>query len=357
MTLEYVMAPEEDAGGGAAVAAVAEPPASSPEAAPPAPATPEPDSPATDEPEAGDEPAAEDDGEPAEAEDEAPPEDGLSDDDWQDLYKRHPERDPKNIEAKLRQELAEAAKTPERQRDVDPLYQQIRMDSDAAFQYIAQAREELEQGGFTQDPRQLAAVMDLADAYGAVEERRGQIMLNRAVFERETGIDMGKVNRVIAGDAEPDSLDDVERAYADAITALDREQVACYRTHQSALSQFDAAKRKELASRAMLRDATATGAFSHTLIKLARESGRAEGRRDAEKGLDRRMDKVADQARRNGQTEAIAKARAIAAAGRANGATSNGNAAPARSEDEILLDPRTPVSQLIEIRSRQKGGR
>ena len=316
MTLRYVMAPEEDAGGTGAAAAVAEPPASSPEATP-APADPEAISPVPDEPAAGEEaPAVEGDGEPAGDEGEAPPE-RLEEETWAELYRLEPERDPKNIEARLRRELAETARTPEAARDNDPLYRTIKTDSDAAFQYIAQAVNELDEGGFTQDPRQLAAVMDLADVYGATAERRGQIMLNRAVFERESGIDAAKVNRVVAGDADPETLDGLERDYADALMALDREQVAAYRTQQSALSVFDGAKRKDLAQRAQLRDATATGEFAHALIKLAREAGKIAGRKEAEKGLDRRIETTASKARTNGRTEALAKARNAAAAGRA----------------------------------------
>lgn len=362
--LRYVLAPEADAGGTGGESSPApapETPASAPEAAPApetpttAPATPT-EGPAPEGAPAGDEPAAAPEGEPAEGEGEAPPEDGLTDEDWEELWKRHPERDPRNIEARLKQQAeAEKAQKPETRRDADPLYQTVTQDGRAAYELLERAQQEFAENGYYDNPAEVAAASLVTGDWMATGERRGQVLLHRNLFEREVGIDGAKIDAVVYGDADIEGLNDFERQYAEIRTTLDREQLAAYRTQQSALAVLDPRKARGIVNTAMLRDAAAVGAFTHDVMKLAIEHGKELGRAEADKAANRRVEKVADRARRNGQTEAIAKARQAVAAGRANGVAGNGTA-PSRTEKEILADPNTPVSELKEIRDRQRRG-
>lgn len=219
---------------------------------------------------------------------------GLSDEDWAALREAHPDK------------FAPPVKTeppPEKVRGQDPFYRMVQTEGVNA----AKARE-----AFASKLAQATdgdGTVTLEDVHGAIagaesevawrnaEERRGQITVNRAVFEREVlGVEDSKL----------DLGNPLHKEFDELLTDLETAQQNAARERGRIVREYDPKKRADHALRADIMDAHAVGNFYRKTLDLALE----EGKKRAGADLDARATTIATKARTNGQTEAIAKAKA-----------------------------------------------
>lgn len=187
--------------------------------------------------------------------------------------------------------------------EADPFYRAISAESQQAYQIIAAAQQKMAQGEYPDDPESLMAAIDTTGSWQAASERRGQNLAMRMTLERTLGIDPNKLD-----DSKP-----IEKAYADMLTSLETGTQNAYRLRQQAVREYDPQKRASLLARSEQMDAGANGASIFEGIKLAVAHGRALEAVDAEKRTGKRLADTAKTERSNGNTEAIAKARAMLA--------------------------------------------
>lgn len=218
---------------------------------------------------------------------------------------------------------------PERVKANDPFFAAIKQQSDDSYARIADSLRKLNEGEL-EDANDLMANIAVTGAFQAASERRGHIDVNRAILERELGMET-----LTEGDP-------IHDQYDAALTRLETVQQNAYRLRGQAVREYDPQKRAALITRAEVMDAEAVGEFYHRGVLLALEKGKVIGLADAEKSFTKRAPVIAEKARANGQTEAIAKARQTLAAGRAM-ATGSGAQAPA-SNGALTLDEAQTLS-------------
>lgn len=265
------------------------PPAEAPEA--PAPEVEQPAAP--EQPEAPEEEAPEAEPEGGEAEG---PE--LVDEDWEHLYEKYPERDPRTAEQRGRAAaLKEAGATKEA--PIDPFEAQLRTTISTSQGRLIEAQQALARGEYP-DLEQLSADLGMQPDLARAITGRGHLEANRTAFEQKYQIDPRK----------PDG--EVGEKYQQLVVDLRKAYAAANQLRNEALLEYDPSAHRKLRADADIADATAVGAFYGATLDLAHEQGRLDGIAETTKSAERRIKSTAQTARQNGHTEAIAKAKAAA---------------------------------------------
>ena len=292
---------EPDGGGGGAP--TPEPPASEPA---PEPAS-EPEAPASGDEPPADEPAAT----PAEEGDAPPAAVELTAEDRVALLDLLAESDEYK-ERIAKDAPPPKAEPPKRERGQlsDPFFNAVTQQANDSYTRIRDASAKLAAGEL-ESADDLLADIAVTGAWQAASERRGQLAVNRAVIERALGAEDG----LTEGDALHDQ-------YGDLLSSLETAQQNAYRLRNAAVREYDARKRSDMITRAEIMDATAVGDFYHKTIGLAVEKGKLDGKAEAEQSFGKRATNLADKARTNGHTEAIAKAKQVVMAGKVQSSAS-----------------------------------
>lgn len=192
------------------------------------------------------------------------------------------------------------------------------------------------------------AFMADIEAFGSwtnAEAEGRQLDLAERLFERQLGIDAGKL----------DDADPLQARYGDALDKRAAEHLNAFREFNKIYRETDPQQRAAILARAEQRQATATAAFLLERDALLVEHGKKLGAAETEKAAGKRIAAGIEKAGKNGHTEAIAKAQADLNARRATATA--GNATQSAATGPLTIEEATtlPIEELIRRSKAQEG--